>query len=352
MERRRFLSLSAGGLTTPLAFSTRGSATKDKELDGLWIRDFEGDDFELIVQLLLDYHEGVSNLDAEQTEENAINNVSSEVVDVSEPLVNLYDTTSPDALEHSINYGPRLANTDVELVFSLLEEVERAYDMDIPRRHILAASRRAFLFKSLVAASINFYLACEAIDSAEELTEKLRMDFYYSLLILLVEVVLAKYPFDYWIAWRGTRYIHNQFLVRARSILGDRGIAVVMKFIHWSLIRGNVSVDFTENFYESVTEFLVEEGHGEKIYNNIKLILEEMDDEYSLYRWEDYGGQTNLKWELSSVEFMVDSLLIPVGEAVEGDKESARQQLIRAVKGVSGDVSPEVIKQILAQLDE
>ncbi|WP_418285836.1 hypothetical protein [Halorubrum sp. DTA46] len=319
MERRDFLRSTAVGATAPLLLSSAVSGQQSSKMDGLWLRKFEEDDFAVVVRILLDYQQGVTDRDQlEDSEEDVLSSISQNVVSTGKPLVDLYDTSSPDALEHSLNYGPRLANTDVELVFSVLEQVEEAYNMDLPREHILAASRRAFLLKSLIAATLNFYQACEAIVNSDELTEPLRRDFYYSLLILLVEVVLAKYPFDYWIAWRTTRYVHNQFLVRARSILGSSGIAVIMKFIHWGLIRRQVSVDFAESFYDAIVAFALEQG--QEIYERAREALEGVGDDYVLERTEDYGVETRLEISDNVAEFIATNLIEPVAKVVEPDE--------------------------------
>lgn len=339
MNRRQFLYFTAGGASIP-ALGTDTVAAKDElSVENLWLpRRFYQDDFELILDRLFDCGCGLIERlnNPEESEEVILTGVSENVVDAGTPLISIYDTSSPDALEKSVNYGPNLSSTDVELIFSVLEEVEEGFYMEkIPEQHILTASNRAFLLKSLVAATLNFYVACEDIVESDELTDDLRWNFYYSLFILLVEVILAKYPFDYRIAWRGTRFIHNQFLVRFRSILNDRGIAVIMKFIHWAGIRRQVSTDFAEWSFDSVLEFILEEGQGVAIYEEVESLLNEFEEDYTLDRWESYGEETKIELEQNPTEFIIDELLTPLAEYMEDVSIDDRSDLLEVIEDYS-----------------
>lgn len=332
-------------MTTPVALSQPVAADDGRGFDGLWYQDLAGNDYNIITSVLYDYHEGVTELYEDgETEEAILTDVSEQVVEVGEPLATAFDTTTPQSLEENINDATQLRQTDVRLVFSLLDELDQFYKIPFPRAHILAASRRAFLFKSIVAASLNFYLTCEAIDRADELTDKLRWDFYLSLAILLVEIALAKYPFDYRIAWRGTRYIHNQFLVRAQSLLGPRVIAVIMKIVHWSVIRRQVTVDFVDDFYNSAVKFLLVDGHGKQIYHATEEALASVGDQYSLARLEDYGTKTVTELGQDAAEFVVQSLLIPLAEHFGDTPDKGREQLRSALEAQFGMALPKLLE--------
>lgn len=300
----------------------------------------EQSDYAALVPLLADYYQGIRAID---DEEAAIRNIAENVVSTGEPLAEIYDTRGGDP-DVRINYAPRISSTDLELFFSLLREVETAFEMEIPHEHIHLATRRTILLKSLVAASLNFYRACEDVKEADEFTEEIRENFYYSLLVLLVEVVLVKYPFDYWIAWRGTRFIHNQFLVRIRSILGNRGIAVVMKLIHWSLIRRQVDFEFATDFYTASVEFVLAGGNGQEIYDRAEDALEGVDEEFELGRMEAYNIDMEVEIDQRPEEFIIESLLIPLAEEVDDSIEDGRKLLLETLEERHGLPLQEMIE--------
>lgn len=295
------------------------------------MRYFEDSDYESVAKLLLDYQAGVQQLEGRGVSEyEAINTVSEGVVSAGDPLVTQYNTSSPDALEASVNYIPRVSSTEMELFFSILGNVENMYGIDIPREHILAASRYGFLLKSLVAASLNFYLACKDVTESEVLTPEMKRNFYTSLLILLIEVILVKYPFDYRIAWKGTRFIHNKFLVRVRSILGTEGISVVMKVLHWLGIRGVISEGYQPNSIDSIIDFVV--NHGPAVYDRTVSVLDSVEEGFTLGRLEYYGTETRVSLNQSAEEFLYESLLEPLYELLREAGKVAEKDLSELVE--------------------
>lgn len=350
MNRRRFLGVTAGGLSAPWVFSDPVTAHDNSRLEGLWAYEFDEDeDFSAIIDLLFEFQNGAVESQVNgDSEEEAARAVAERVVQAGRPLVRLYDTSTPEALERSVNNGPRIASTDVNLIFSLLDEIEHEFDVNYRKyeHHILAASSRAFLFKSLIAASLNFYLACEDVLEADEFEGEVRANFYYSLVVLLLEVIFAKYPFDYWIAWRGTRFIHNQFLVRARSLLGPRAIAVAMKYIHWS-IRAEVGAEPAADALEFAVSFLVQEGQGEAVYEETRAVIDDVGENYTLARQEAYGIETELDIEQDPVEFVATNLLEPVASTVEETKEDGQERLETLVDDVADDAWDEMVDRIV-----
>lgn len=96
---------------------------------------------------------------------------------------------------------------------------------------------------SIAIAGYHLFQNAEELDDAaanatsiQDIEESYFEDFYTSIVVFAIECFLFATPFNYTIAWRGTRYINNRLLYRLRNVSGPLH-RFVMSEIHYA-IRG------------------------------------------------------------------------------------------------------------------
>lgn len=309
-------SVIGGGI-----FGVSSGGIEDKSVDTLWPQEYTvEEDLNRLFTLLAEFQEGVVNTVGEIFEEQLrselyglyTENPSLEsnpknrlVSELSKSIISSQGSSdsllgvlgvSPRELEtldigQIVNSGPKVRRVDLGMVRSVLEHIEDVFQFNIPvdADHVKVASQKTFLFKSVVGAAVDMCRVCSRVVSVDEVSRELRDEFYVSLIVLLSEVVLGKYPFRDQISWRSVDYFHSQYFARIQSVLGTRGSGLVMSVLSW-LQTDPLEIDYLNH----LEVFLGCEAKTlSKAYDQNSTILGRLDEGYQLDRLEEYGFSTD-----------------------------------------------------------
>ncbi|MYL17199.1 hypothetical protein GLW36_11145 [Halorubrum terrestre] len=85
---------------------------------------------------------------------------------------------------------------------------------------------------NLLISANNLDLAHASVESIQDIAAERFHDFYRAIGLVVAEAVLFTTPFNYQIAWRGTRYLNNRFLYKLRHSGFSGPIDTAMKGLH------------------------------------------------------------------------------------------------------------------------
>ncbi|WP_152421867.1 hypothetical protein [Halorubrum saccharovorum] len=74
---------------------------------------------------------------------------------------------------------------------------------------------------NLLISANNLDLARASVESIQDIAAARFHDFYRAIGLFVAEAILFTTPFNYQIAWRGTRYLNNRFLALLKSSSSD-----------------------------------------------------------------------------------------------------------------------------------
>lgn len=183
---------------------------------------------------------------------------------------------------------------------------------------------------NLLISANNLDLARASVDSIQDIAAERFHDFYRAIGLVVVEAILFTTPFNYQIAWRGTRYLNNRFLYTLRHSGFSGSIDTAMKQLHRVVlseihyaIRGIVPAGFRapEEFVTYLTSMATQTlallweftdlGVGE-----IRGKAEEIVSEYRVFVRETY--------EVVTADVDVDSVIKNVVAQVRGEVDFFR----------------------------
>lgn len=85
---------------------------------------------------------------------------------------------------------------------------------------------------NLLISANNLDLARRSVESIQDIAAERFHEFYRAMGLFVAEAILFSTPFNYQIAWRGTRYLNNRFLYTLRHSGFSGPIDTAMKGVH------------------------------------------------------------------------------------------------------------------------
>lgn len=157
----------------------------------------------------------------------------------------------PDVNIDNIKTEALIGDSAIGALKNIIGNINKAYDVDVSTKYLNSVSRLT-KFIPLLSSVQNFLRVCceirekvqESADFVTEMQEKttthpLIEEFYISLFLVLVELVLLPATVGYRPAFMGARYVANYGLVRVRHVVGMRIYSVLLSIVHWAL-RGTI----------------------------------------------------------------------------------------------------------------
>lgn len=325
MKRRQFihgLGIGLGASTVPVGF---GSAT-DTYSNKWTLSNFRNSDFQLSIRMFQKIAKSIA--DSDKDEEDIILGFSQMIAE-SDPLNTLaqyYKFETPQDFEGMLSSVYKFDSGHFGFIVSIVQDVEEYFDITLPIHHIKACNR-LFLLKSMLVTLANLRRISIEIHNKGTVTEGLKEKFYMAFLLFILEIVLMKYSLDYRIAWVSTRKLHNRLLVRVRSLIGAKGVSIVMKMFHWLVVR----VGFTEkatSFFSSTLELVkFVRAEGPEIIDKINNTFEDVDTNFTYTRLEDYGHTIETTPIESPAEVLIDTVEVINQYVPEANRDTLSEVL-------------------------
>lgn len=152
---------------------------------------------------------------------------------------------------------------------NMIRNINTAYDVNISTTYLDEVGKLT-KFVPVLSAGQNFLEACCKVrekisESPRFVSEMLERDemhpaienFYISMFLVLVELVLLPSSVGYRSSFMGTRYAANHGLVRVRKVVGLRLYSILLSIVHWAL-RG--TIEGTISYIVSKSAELVQES--------------------------------------------------------------------------------------------
>lgn len=173
------------------------------------------------------------------------------IKEVSTSSCGTAESVLPDVELDNIKTEALVGNSTIGVLENIIGNINKAFDVNISTKYLDSVSRLTKFVPFLSSVQTFLEVCCdirqkvrESSDFVAEMQRKasthpLIEEFYISLLLVLVELVLLPVTVGYRPAFMGTRYAANYGLVRVRHVVGMRIYSVLLSIVHWAL-RGTV----------------------------------------------------------------------------------------------------------------
>jgi len=188
-------------------------------------------------------------------------------VQLADQLVAHHDTegiTIDLEQDQQIESVTRFVDTDtLQRLRKLTEIIEDDLSVNLGHSKFARLATTAADFSSIAhiaVAGYNLLVSADALDAAaaqansvDQIKDRRFEDFYFSICVFAIEVFLFTTPFNYNIAWKGTRYLNNRYLYRIRGF-SSNAYRFVLSEVHYT-IRGIAATALRS--VEELTEYLI-----------------------------------------------------------------------------------------------